>query len=65
MPYNIEKSGFSGRQYVGYGSGTTWRITGRSGRWIATADSATKTLCSRTVRGATLEAISYEIRTQG
>lgn len=37
--HNIEKSAFPQRQYVGYSAdGRSWRITGRSGYWTATAN---------------------------
>ena len=37
--FNIEKSGFAGRQYLGYSAyGRSWRISGQSGYWSATAN---------------------------
>ena len=35
--HNIEKSGFRRGEYVGYGSGTVWRIVKNGKLWNATA----------------------------
>ena len=45
--HNIEKSGFPPRQYVGYSAdGRSWRISGRSGYWNATANLTRQGSCN-------------------
>lgn len=45
--HNIEKSAFPTRQYVGYSAdGRSWRITGRSGYWTATANLTRQGACN-------------------
>lgn len=60
---NIEKSGFSGRQYVGYSAdGRSWRISGQSGYWSATANVTRQGALSILIGFNTLAELSAELR---